>query len=119
MKLVLLVPKEVKKMRILEISLEAKQFRWFLMTHWVLFPDNWSEKDLFLRRDILIRQGESDTAFSGTIVEVVRGSLDQVFKEVSHNQLIPESKDRSMTEAMIKKIIGTCKEYVAIRWEEG
>ncbi len=105
-------------MRVLEIPLEAKRFRWFLMTHWVLCPDNWSEKDLSLRREVLIRQGKSDTAFSGIVVKVVRGSLDQVFSKIDHNQLIPESEDQSMAKAMIKKFIGTYEKYVAIRWEE-
>ncbi len=105
-------------MRILEIPLEAKRFRWFLMTHWVLCPDNWPEKSLSLRRRVLIRQGKSGAASLGIAVKVVRGSLDQVFKEVSHNQLIPESKDQSVAKMMARKFIGTCEKYVAIRWEE-
>jgi hypothetical protein len=105
-------------MRVLEIPLGAKQFRWFLMTHWVLCPDNRSEKGLSLRRGVLIRQGKSGAAFLGIAVKVVRGSLDQVFSKINHNQLIPESEDQSMAKAMIKKFIGTHEKYVAIRWEE-
>jgi len=105
-------------MRTLEIPLEAKRFRWFLTTHWVLCPDNWSEKDLSLRRNVLIRQGKSGAASLGIAVKVVRGSLDQVFSKIDHNQLIPESKDQSVAKMMARKFIGTHKKYVAIRWEE-
>lgn len=105
-------------MGILEIPLGPERFRWFMMTHWVLCPDNWSGKILYPGKNILIRQGKSGTALPGIAVRVVRGSLNQVLNKVDHEQLIPGSGDRGNARAMAQKFVGTdnTRRYVAIKW---
>jgi len=74
--------------------------------------------NVFPGRNVIVRQGKSGTAYSGTVVKVARGSLDQVFREVGHSEIIPQSVNRGTAKAMAEKFIGTCEKYVAIKWEK-
>ncbi len=101
----------------LEIRLGSERFTWFMNTHWVLCPDNWSGMKLFPGREIVIRRGKSGMALSGIALKVVRGSLNQVFNKIDHKQLIHGSGDRGTARAMAQTFVGTCKRYVAIEWK--
>ena len=104
-------------MKVLLISLEPERFRWFMITHWVLCPDNWSEAELFIEKNIVIRQGKSGTSFPGVVLRVVRGSLDQLFSQIGYDKLIPVAVDQGSAKEIVQKSIGTHEKYAAIKWK--
>jgi len=86
------------------------------MTHWVLCPNNWSEAELFMGRNIVIRQGQSGTSLLGVASQVIQGSLDQLFDQIGYDKLIPVATDQKLAKDIIQKSIGNHERYVAIEW---
>jgi hypothetical protein len=102
--------------KFLLIALGPERFRWFMMTHWVLCPDDWPSDVLFLGRKVVVRRGKSGISLPGMVVNIARGSLNQIFNKIGHKNLVPVVEDRSSARAMAQRFIGTHNRYVAFKW---